>query len=138
MTKIAKLGIVQGLAIIAVVLAGCGGDEGGGGETAPVSTVKKPAPPPPGGQPVAETDTTEPVTGCSVKGDKGNSKGVGVYCEKGANTCATGSFCTGDVGAPEGAHFCAIFCGQDSDCGEDATCFKEARGSACVPKKCLK
>lgn len=83
------------------------------------------------------TEPTAPATeACSVAGDKGNTIGVGKYCSKTVDDCDNGTFCQAAF-APEGAQFCTKLCTADSQCGDDAVCFKEDRGSACVPNKCL-
>jgi hypothetical protein len=136
-----EFGYIRGIAIAAVVLAGCSSGESGGGTGAekaqtPAST-SKPAPT----QTASSTDpTTPPATkaaACAVAGDKGNNLGVGEYCAKGAGTCPSSLFCTADFAAAEGEEFCTAFCATDADCGQAATCYPDARGSACVPSKCL-
>lgn len=81
-----------------------------------------------------DTSSTEPVD-CVPAGTKGNAKGVGAFCQS-SSECKQGTFCTAGP-APKGAEFCTAFCSTDADCGEGASCFKEARGTACVPAACL-
>jgi hypothetical protein len=136
-----KSRIVGGLAGLVVVLAGCSSAEEGGTKSDEV----KPAPRADagggagssgssGGAAVTDTTSTEPVD-CVRVGAKGNTKGVGAFC-KGSSDCTQGTFCTAGV-APKGAEFCTAFCSSDADCGEGASCFRESRGSACVPAACL-
>lgn len=143
MTKFTHVTFISGLSFFAgalsVVVAGCSGaDDGtstdkaekpnGGVTPPPTSTSPKP-------QPSQSADPTEPA--CSVAGEKGNNLGIGQFCSKTVDECGGGTFCQAAF-APEGAQFCTKLCALDSECGAGAICFKEARGSACVPNKCLK
>ncbi len=89
------------------------------------------------------TATTEPAEDrpsdapCVPEGTKANDKGVGAYCDA-QTRCPSRSICTGDFGASKGAQFCTFACSSDAECGAGATCFKEARGSGCVPVACQK
>jgi hypothetical protein len=72
---------------------------------------------------------------CSPPGTKGNALGIGAYCN--AKTKCTGdTFCTADFGTEEGSSFCSRQCAKDSECGEGAFCYKEARGAGCVTRAC--
>lgn len=139
MTKFTHVTFVSGLSFFAgalsVVIAGCSGAEDGTGTDKaekPGGTTTTPTTPKP--QPSQSADPTEPA--CSVAGQKGNNIGVGQFCSKTVDECGRGTFCQAAF-APEGAQFCTKLCVADSECGEGAICFKEARGSACVPNKCL-
>lgn len=147
MTKFAFVSAAQVLSILAVALGGCsaapepvqkeekttkGGSTSGSGTGTGTGT---------GTDTGTDTKPTEPTTpspteACSVAGDKGNTIGVGKFCSKTVDECGSGTFCQAAF-APEGAQFCTKLCTADKDCGDDAVCFKEARGSACVPNKCL-
>lgn len=132
MNKFNFVSSVQGLSILAVALVACGGAPEPSSEGADKTTkVVK-------GTTTDPTDPVEPAAkgACSVAGDKGNTLGIGKFCSKTVDECAGGTFCQAAF-APEGAQFCTMLCSTDSQCGDGAVCFKEARGSACVPNKCL-
>ncbi|MBX3187793.1 MAG: hypothetical protein KF819_12290 [Labilithrix sp.] len=133
---IAKRVLGQATMLVTVILGGCsGGDDAGDTrQKSPTSTGSSVTEPPPAS---GNEAYGEPPAACAPKGAKGNDLGVGAFCDKSAARCTGGLFCTGDFGAPEGAQFCTQFCSADKDCGKDAVCFKEARGSACVPNACL-
>jgi hypothetical protein len=74
---------------------------------------------------------------CVQAGAKGNSKGIGKYCQS-TTECASGLLCTKDVGATaEEPTFCTTTCKTDAECGDGATCYEEERGKGCVPNACL-
>ena len=132
-----KFAYVQGLAIVAVVLVGCGGGDAGGGtdESGKSPSAVSTAKPHPTTTSASPTEPPPAATACVVKGDKGNELGVGAYCDKTVH-CPDGQICGGDFGAPVGASFCTIPCGADSECGSSATCYHDARGNGCAPIKC--
>jgi hypothetical protein len=124
-----------------LVLAGCGGadptptgsnESKSTGTKSGTETGSDPTTPAP-----SASTTGTPPTACAPVGSKGNAKGVGQYCDGKTAKCSGDTFCTADVGAPEGAWFCSQFCAKDAECGEGASCYHEARGSACVPNACL-
>ena len=137
-----KSGIAVGIAIVVVTLTACSGapssDEG---DTSKPTVTKKVADPKQssGGTTTPGTDTsrTDPTPSgpCVPEGTKGNELGVGAFCSTSV-ACASGLLCTAAY-APVGAQFCTIVCSVDSDCGANATCYHEARGSGCTPNACL-
>lgn len=127
--------LAAGFAFVVITLVGC--SAAAPEDDKPVNTVKSrdggaSTPPPPT---ATTTSPTEP-TACVPEGTKGNSLGVGAFCSK-TVACASGLLCTAAY-APVGAQFCTIVCSTDADCGEDSTCYHEARGSGCTPNACLK
>ena len=139
-SKIAR----AGFAGLIVVLTGCSSaDEGGttGGSSSSSKTpAKKAATSGTTDQDQTSTDETTPAPvteACVPVGTKGNSIGVGAYCQKAADCPNAGAFCTAGQ-APKGAEFCTAFCAVDSDCGEGAKCYAgDPRGKGCVPIACL-
>jgi Cys-rich repeat protein len=134
-----KSRIVGGFVGLVVLLSGCGGADEGATKSEVVKKPKAKTPAPDEttrSSDSVDTDTssTEPVD-CVAPGAKGNSLGVGKYCQASAD-CAEGTFCTAGV-APKGAEFCTAFCATDADCGDGMTCFQEARGKGCAPTACL-
>ncbi len=122
-----KTVIALGLGLIGTIACGGGGDAGGGSGEQQSAEQKK--------QPEQSTNTTQPAATCTIaKGDKGNDKGVGGFCDS-STKCASGMLCTGDFG--EQPSFCTVLCTADADCGAAATCYHDPRGSACVPNACL-
>jgi hypothetical protein len=79
----------------------------------------------------------DPNANCVKPGAPGNEKGVGQYCENGAQ-CAKDTFCTADFGAltPPDHWFCTMLCAAGTDCGSSAYCDKSTGTSACVPTAC--
>ncbi len=81
---------------------------------------------------------------CGHPGDKGNSLGVGQYCQVLADCTGKASICS-TLGS-NNTFFCTFVCHQASDagpatdCGENATCFCGSQGSssgcACYPTSC--
>ena len=134
-----KSRIIGGFVGLVVTLAGCSSAEEGGTKSddvkrAPKADASAGGAAGAGGDKATDTSSTEPVN-CVPEGTKGNAIGVGKYCQA-SSECATGTFCTAGP-APKGAEFCTAFCTSDADCGDGASCFKEARGTACVPAACL-
>ncbi len=83
---------------------------------------------------------TDPeAVGCAAETDAGNSKGVGEFCTPDGGECDDNDGATACLAAFDArAHYCSkIFCADDAECGEDATCQTNDMGSACVPDKCL-
>lgn len=76
---------------------------------------------------------------CVPKGYVGNDFGVGAFCDE-TTTCpdSTKAFlvCTAYHDAPSNAFFCTAPCTADSDCGMNAYCDHNPRGSGCVPNQC--
>jgi hypothetical protein len=85
----------------------------------------------------AAGDPTPPES-CVKLGEHGNSKGVGEYCTPGGGQCSTfpaAGLCLADVGQTQ--WFCTrIGCTSNDQCGEDAVCYKDPKGSACLPSRC--
>ena len=95
-------------------------------------------------------DLSMVLSSCGQPGDKGNSKGVGQFCEhisdcEGAtNICS--SLGNGQTPSASDTYFCTIYpCHADAgtdECGENATCVCGSGGGmsgcACTPDKCLK
>jgi hypothetical protein len=114
------------LALVAALsVAGCGSDD------PPASTTDT-------GTDANETPTV-PAASCVRPGDKGNDKGVGEFCTPLGKQCAAfpgAPLCLADVGQDQ--WMCSrIGCSTDADCGMNATCFKDPKGSGCVPNRCL-
>lgn len=113
-------------ALVAVLsLVGCGSDDPPATTTdAAIDTNDKP---------------TVPAGSCVRPGDKGNDKGVGEACTPLGKECAKfagAPVCLADVGQDQ--WMCTrIGCVSDADCGMNATCFKDPKGSGCVPNRCL-
>ena len=135
---------LAGFAGLIVVLTGCssaddggstGGSKSSGGTKVPIEKGQT-------GEtsPEQTTDPTIPAStdeACVPVGTKGNSIGVGAYCQKAADCTNAGAFCTAGQ-APKGAEFCTAFCAVDSDCGEGAKCYAgDPRGKGCVPIACI-
>lgn len=142
MTK--SIVVVAAVVGLAVVLAGCSSADAPstGGSTS--SQSKTATPKAPGaasdGTATSEQNATAPgpdsgAVDCVPPGTKGNSLGVGEYCQA-ASDCKTGTFCTAGL-APKGAEFCTAFCSTDADCGEGASCYTDPRGKGCAPTACL-
>lgn len=76
--------------------------------------------------------------GCGKPGDKGNSIGVGKYCN-GFSDCLGNSkaILCATLGDPN-AHFCTNSCqvGDPSACGENATCTCQGSQCGCFPDAC--
>ncbi len=117
---------MRALALLTLLaLAGCGSDE-------PAASTTD-----------ASTDSSEtpkvPATSCVRPGDKGNDKGVGEACTPLGKECAKfpgAPVCLADVGQDQ--WMCTkINCANDTECGVGATCYKDAKGSGCVPNRCL-
>lgn len=88
------------------------------------------------------TDTAAPKVpdaSCVRPGDKGNEKGIGTACTPLGKECAGfagAPVCLADLGQDQ--WMCSrIGCTKDEDCGTDTTCFKDPKGSGCVPNRCL-
>ncbi len=143
MTK--SIVVVAALVGLAVVLAGCSSAEvpSTGGSTSSASKTAQPKTPAASssdGTATSEQNATSPgpdsgAVDCVPPGTKGNSLGVGEYCQA-ASDCKTGTFCTAGL-APKGAEFCTAFCSTDADCGEGASCYTDPRGKGCAPTACL-
>jgi hypothetical protein len=75
---------------------------------------------------------------CGKPGDQGNSIGVGKYCD-GLLDCVSNTTATlcATLGDP-GAHFCTTTCaqGDNSACGENATCQCQGGQCGCFPDAC--
>lgn len=112
-----------GALIFAAILAGCGSSESSS-TTDSGSDV--------GGPKV-------PDESCVRPGDKGNDKGVGTACTPLGKECVPfpgAPVCLADLGQKQ--WMCSrIGCTTDAECGTDATCFKDPKGSGCVPNRCL-
>ncbi len=82
-----------------------------------------------------------PADSCIKPGDPGNSKGVGAYCSPGGGQCTKfdiAGLCLADAAPNQHQWFCTrVGCKNDADCGENAKCFMDPQGNACVPSKCL-
>jgi hypothetical protein len=140
-----KSNVVVGAIVgLAVVLGGCSGadDPGpsGGSSSSQSKTAKGTTATPSGGTATSEQNDTSPgpdsgAVDCVPEGTKGNTIGVGAYCQASAE-CKSGTFCTAGA-APKGAEFCTAFCSSDADCGEGASCYSDPRGKACVPAACI-
>jgi hypothetical protein len=80
-----------------------------------------------------------PASSCVRPGDKGNEKGIGEPCTPLGKECANfagAPLCLADVGQDQ--WMCSrIGCSTDADCGTNATCYKDPKGSGCVPNRCL-
>jgi hypothetical protein len=105
--------------------AGSGGSAGGGGATAKIDM------------------NVGDGSACGHVGDKGNSKGIGQYCQT-VNDCPTSapicsSFENGLEPSTDQTFFCTTTCTGASDtttCGTDANCICQSLGCACVPAYC--
>jgi hypothetical protein len=73
---------------------------------------------------------------CVAPGTPNNAKGVGGYCQSGADCVASVSICSADFGAPPGNAFCTKLCQTTADCGSGAYCAHSTQGVACVPLTC--
>ena len=128
--------VLLGFASLSMVLAACSGAEDGGSSSSNQKSAAKSAP----AGSASSADQTAPgpdssAVDCVPAGTKGNSKGIGAYCQ-GASECSPDTFCTAGL-APKGAEYCTAFCSTDADCGEGATCYTDPRGKACAPTSCL-
>lgn len=110
------------LALVAVLVIGCGGDDDGGGGSVDA---------------MSQADAFETI--CGEPGDTGNSMGVGKFCSEisdcsgqAANICAI-------LGNPL-AHFCTKICDPEmpvaDTCGEDTTCECSGSSCGCTPASC--
>ena len=75
--------------------------------------------------------------GCVGPEAMGNSMGVGRYCTPGGSECADAeaNFCLAAFNPS--ANYCSvIFCEDDAQCGEGASCVSGDGGTACVPEMC--
>jgi hypothetical protein len=94
-------------------------------------------------------DSCAPIDGstCGQPCQKGNSKGVGVFCS--GLTCPGNGAATlcANAGGPS-SHFCTFMCspadaGDDdaapypTDCGEGAQCACQGGSCGCIPTSCL-
>jgi hypothetical protein len=129
--KIHTLVTIGLFSLVACSSSSGGGTSGAGGNGGNATTGSTTS--------TTSTGTSTHMNQCVMPGDKGNANGVGAYCTPGGGECANfplAGLCLADVGQDE--WFCTrIGCMMDSDCGMDATCYKDTGGSACVPNKCL-
>ncbi len=134
MMKKTALGFALGM--VAILVSACSGEAP---QPTPSKNATSPAPSGSraGGANDGDDDDDNAPAACVTKADKGNTLGVGAYCDK-QTRCKTGHFCTADFGAPAGAHFCTVICATDADCGAGAVCFEETRGKGCIPNACVK
>lgn len=89
-------------------------------------------------------DMGELLSRCGHPGDTGNSVGVGRFCRAAAD-CASNSKATicsamlnGKTPSANDTYFCTTTCqqGDNSSCGEDATCLCMGPVCACLPNRC--
>ena len=73
---------------------------------------------------------------CGHPGDKGNSLGVGKFCQR-LLDCSDNvkAFLCTTIADPDN-YFCTFRCKIDADCGEDANCQCAAGGCGCFPNAC--
>jgi hypothetical protein len=84
------------------------------------------------------SQTGVPASSCAQPGDTGNENGVGRFCSPDGGECSgLAPMCLADVAPAEGQWFCTRLCTEDDQCGSDARCIGDERGSACVPEHCL-
>ena len=75
--------------------------------------------------------------GCVSPDAQGNTLGVGRFCTAGGTECADqeADFCLAAFDAT--ANYCSIiFCEDDAQCGDGASCVSGDGGAACVPLMC--
>lgn len=80
-----------------------------------------------------------PESSCVQAGDIGNSQGVGTFCWPGGRVCNgfdLAPLCLAEAAPEDGQWFCTRLCDEDADCGENAVCDGDGRGSACIPARC--
>ena len=88
----------------------------------------------------ADAGTDAPVSKCGKPGDKGNSLGVGMFCDS-LKVCSPNpkaKLCT--TIAADDEFFCTFACkqcGPPDQCGEDATCQCSNGGCGCFPNHCF-
>lgn len=85
-----------------------------------------------------ETPAPDAVNYCVNSANPGNSFGVGKFCTPDGNECkANPKARTCLAKFDPSSNYCSVLlCQSDDDCGPDANCFKEPRGSACRPNRC--
>ncbi|HEX4461430.1 MAG TPA: hypothetical protein VIA18_25795 [Polyangia bacterium] len=124
------------IVVLALAMAGCGGSSksgtGGNGSAGGSSSAAD----------MTMVDLWGPASTCGHPGDKGNNVGVGQYCMS-VNDCPqTAPVCTDAENFLEPAnaqtYFCTITCtsGDNSKCGDNASCICQTIGCACVPTSC--
>jgi hypothetical protein len=88
------------------------------------------------GEDFPEIDDGAPAgPGCVADGAEGNDLGVGKHCTPDAPQCPSPLMCLAPF--DDTANYCSvIFCEDDAQCGEGATCVFDDQGSACVPLIC--
>lgn len=88
------------------------------------------------GEDLPEIDDGTPAgPGCVGAGAPGNELGVGKHCTIDAPQCPSPLMCLAPF--DDTANYCSvIFCEDDAQCGEGATCVFDDQGSACVPLVC--
>jgi len=79
---------------------------------------------------------------CAKAGDKGNSKGVGQFCQEHGDCTGEASLCSFAAAPQKKAYFCTLACNPDmgtTACGEGAVCQfdKDFQLHGCVPSACL-
>jgi hypothetical protein len=120
-------------ACVIVAASGCSSDEGSGDGAGGSGGS--------GGSGASGGDAANdaPVTqGCVQPGDHGNEIGVGEFCTPGGTECPPGApLCLATAAPEEDQWFCTRLCDEATNCGADAFCLLEARGSACVPNRCV-
>lgn len=80
-------------------------------------------------------DGTSENSGCVPEGAEGNEVGVGQHCTVDAPQCPSPLMCLAPFN--DTANYCSmIFCEDDQQCGEGASCVFDDQGSACVPTSC--
>jgi hypothetical protein len=78
---------------------------------------------------------------CGQPGDKGNSKGVGAYCDDQTNCPGPQAIFCASLGGDPNQHFCTIPCtpagdGGTDPCGEMASCQCQGGQCGCYPDIC--
>ncbi len=119
--------------VLAITLAGCGGDSDDPGDSSDGAGSDSDAA-------AGAADACAGDDGCGGPCAPGNSFGVGRHCTVGGGEC-TGTeaiFCTVNFN-PTDLAFCTRPCGDDTQCGEGATCRSEdgTGPMGCVPNACL-
>lgn len=123
------------LCLLSVVGFGCGSSSGGDMSTQDLSMS-------------AGADMAL-FSACGHPGDKGNSKGIGQYCNTAANvSCPTGMMLTcSDIlnspGSNMNTFFCTTPCSMSmsgtadaAECGENSLCQCKTIGCGCTPAAC--
>lgn len=122
--------------VFALAIAGCGGNnsttDGGGGADLSGAVHDMAA---------ACNPSMPAASQCGHQCDKGNSKGIGAFCDNMNASCGAGLLCSHLVEPT--TYFCTKACTPDKNnmdvatCGENTLCQCAGAGCGCTPNSCV-